>query len=107
MDAAELQVEIVFATAEEQLLLEVTVASGATIADVIEKSKLAERLPEYDLDSLEVGVWGHPADRGQAVTDGDRIEIYRPLCADPREARRRLAALGQTMGGVPATKGRG
>ncbi len=53
MDAAELQVEIVFAIAEEQLLLEVTVAAGATIADVIEKSKLTERLPEYDLDALE------------------------------------------------------
>ena len=107
MDAAELQVEIVFATAEEQLLLEVTVVSGATIADVIERSKLAERFPEYDLNSLAVGVWGHPADRSQAVTDGDRIEIYRPLCTDPREARRRLAALGRTMGGVPATKARG
>lgn len=107
MDVAELQVEIVFATAKEQLLLELTVVSGATIADVIERSKLAERLPEYDLDSLEVGVWGHPAGRSQVVTDGDRIEIYRPLRADPRESRRRLAALGQTMGGVPATKGRG
>ena len=98
MAEANIQVEIVFATAGEQRLSMLTVPADATIADVIAMSALAEHFPEHDLGAMRVGVWGHPADRSQAVSDGDRIEIYRPLEIDPRVARRQLAAAGQTMG---------
>ena len=98
MAEANIQVEIIFATADEQLLSVLTVPANATIGDVIAMSALAEHFPEHDLGAMRVGVWGHPADRSQAVRDGDRIEIYRPLEIDPRVARRQLAAAGQTMG---------
>ena len=98
MTEANIQVEIVFATADEQRLSVLTVPADATIADVIAMSALAEHFPEHDLGAMRVGVWGHPADRSQAVSDGDRIEIYRPLEIDPRVARRQLAAAGRTMG---------
>ncbi len=97
MAQANIQVEIVFATADDQMLCVLTVPSDATITDVIEMSVLAEHFPEHDLDALRVGVWGHPADRSQTVNDGDRIEIYRPLEIDPREARRQFALAGRTM----------
>ncbi len=98
MAEANIQVEIIFATADEQLLSVLTVPTNSTIGDVIAMSALAEHFPEHDLGAMRVGVWGHPADRSQAVRDGDRIEIYRPLEIDPRVARRQLAAAGQTMG---------
>ncbi len=98
MAQANIQVEIVFATTDEQLLCVLTVPADATITDVIEISALAEHFPEHDLGAMRVGVWGHPADRRRTVRDGDRIEIYRPLEIDPREARRQLAAAGRTMG---------
>ena len=98
MGLAKIQVEIVFATAGEQLLCALSVPSESTIADVIEISALAEQFPDYDFSEMRVGVWGHPADRRQMVRGGDRIEIYRPLEMDPREARRQLAAAGRTMG---------
>ena len=101
MTHADIKVEIVFATADKQVLCELTVPPDATIADVIEMSAVAERFPEHDLDAMQVGVWSHPADRRQAVCNGDRVELYRPLEMDPREARRQLAAAGQTMGSHP------
>jgi hypothetical protein len=101
MAHADIQVEIVFATADQQRLFGLTVPPEATIADVIEMSAVAECFPEHDLDAMQVGVWGHPADRRQTVGNGDRIELYRPLEMDPREARRQLAAAGQTMGSRP------
>lgn len=93
----QLQVEVVFALVERQVLLPLTVDRGATIADVIAASGLAENFPDESLHDLETGIWGHPAARDRRVEDGDRVEIYRPLQRDPREARRELAQSGLTM----------
>lgn len=95
----DIQVEVVFATVEEQVLCAVSLQQGATVADAIDASALAHRFQSENLDELEVGIWGSPVRRDQVVTDGDRVEIYRPLAMDPREARRQLALNGQTMGG--------
>lgn len=83
-----MQVEIVFATPAHQVLKTVSVADGATVADVIAASGLAQEFPDYDLDALQAGVWGKPVDRARQVKDSDRVEIFRPLEMDPREARR-------------------
>jgi putative ubiquitin-RnfH superfamily antitoxin RatB of RatAB toxin-antitoxin module len=53
---------------------------------------------------MQAGIWGRPVERDQAVSDGDRVELYRPLNMDPREARRRLAAAGRTMGSTAPKK---
>jgi hypothetical protein len=94
---AEIEVEVVFGIPEQQRLVSLTVHSGATVADAIEISGFAREFTDHDLSSLPVGVWGHLAARDTVLSAGDRVEIYRPLQLDPREARRRLAALGQTM----------
>jgi len=95
---SEFEVEIVFALPDRQLLKSVRVACGESVADVVAKSGLREDFPEFEIDSLALGIWGREADRTQPVKEGDRIEIYRPLEMDPREARRQLALSGRTMG---------
>lgn len=96
--AAEIRVEVVFATSEKQLLVSVTVPEPSTVADALTESALARQFPEIDFDRLQAGVWGHPVARDHVLSDGDRVEIYRPLRTDPKEARRQLASLGLTMG---------
>ncbi|MEK6247143.1 MAG: RnfH family protein [Planctomycetales bacterium] len=95
---SEFEVEIVFALPDRQSLKSVPVATGETVADVVAKSGLRADFPEIEIDSLAVGIWGREADRTQPVKEGDRIEIYRPLEMDPREARRQLAQSGRTLG---------
>ncbi len=78
--------------AATQLVLALTVPPGASVGDAIRASGILEHFPEIDLELNRVGVFGEPSRLEAAVRDGDRIEIYRPLAIDPKEARRRRAA---------------
>lgn len=95
---SDFEIEVVFALPDEQLLCTVVASSGATVAEVVSKSGLQAKFPQHDFSELAVGIWGREVNPEQVVQEGDRIEIYRLLAMDPREARRRLALLGQTMG---------
>tara|TARA_R110002049_G_scaffold22388_10_gene80214 strand:+ start:956 stop:1243 length:288 start_codon:yes stop_codon:yes gene_type:complete len=90
-----LAVEVVFALEERQALLELKVEPGVSVAQVIGMSGIAAQFPAFDFDSLEVGIWGRIVSREDSVRHGDRIEIYRPLQMDPRDARRLRASAGQ------------
>lgn len=83
-----MRVEIVFALPGRQELLEVDVAEGATVADVIAGSDLSQCFPGQDFAALQAGIWGKVVARDQLVREGDRVELYRPLEIDPKEARR-------------------
>jgi len=96
-----IEIELVFASAKRQVLLAFQVTEGATVADVISQSDIHLEFPEEQIHELEVGVWGKRVGRDCVVRDGDRVEIYRPLQIDPREARRQLARAGRTMGMPP------
>lgn len=63
-------------------------AAGATVRQALQACPVQSEFPDLDLASAELGVWGHAASLGQALGDGDRIEIYRPLTVDPKLARR-------------------
>ena len=89
--AETIAVEVVYARADVQRLLEVEVPVGASLREVIERSGLLQQCPEIDLDRDPVGIFGRVLALDTQVTAGDRIEIYRPLQADPKEARRRRA----------------
>lgn len=93
-----IRVEVVFALPERQELVGLELPDGATVADALEASGMAAKFPGHDLTSCAIGVWGHVVDRGHRLRDGDRVELYRPLCIDPQEARRQLAAKGESMG---------
>jgi putative ubiquitin-RnfH superfamily antitoxin RatB of RatAB toxin-antitoxin module len=85
-------VEVAYARADEQLIVEVELKAGATAMLAIEASGLLDRYPEIDLAIHGVGVFGKPVGFRWPLRGNDRVEIYRPLIADPKEARRRRAA---------------
>lgn len=86
-----LHLEVVFATPERQELVTMTLEPGATVADAIRESGLRDVFSHVDLDALQTGIWGRIVARSTPLADGDRVEIYRPLERDPRDARRELA----------------
>lgn len=97
MAETQIQVEIVYARPGEQVLEQFNVPVDATIESVIHQSGFLERFPEIDLGSNKVGVFGKATPLSAKLTEGDRIEIYRPLIADPKEARKKRAAQGKAM----------
>lgn len=88
-----MQVEVVFALPERQFLEAITVPDDAVVADAIRLSGVEQRFPDVRFDALQAGIWGSPVERTHALREGDRVEIYRPLEQDPREARRLKAGI--------------
>jgi uncharacterized protein len=84
-----LSVEVVYATPERQVRYVLRVEEGATVSDAIRDSGVLEAFPEVDFARNRVGIYGRLAHLAQLLRDGDRVEIYRPLSADPKEARRK------------------
>jgi putative ubiquitin-RnfH superfamily antitoxin RatB of RatAB toxin-antitoxin module len=85
------RVEVVYATSAEQAVLEVQLPAGATVGDAVHTSGILARFPEIDLAHAAIGIFGERATLDEPIEEGDRVEIYRPLFADPKEARRRRA----------------
>ena len=85
-------VEVVYARADVQEVLPVQVEPGTTAREAIERSGLAARYPELGTGPLSVGIFGKSVPQDTLLRDGDRLEIYRPLIADPKQVRRRRAA---------------
>ena len=85
-----MRIEVVYALPQRQERVSLDLAPGSTVLDAIQASGLPQRLPEIKLG--RAGVWGRPARPDTRLRDRDRVEIYRPLIADPKEIRRRRAA---------------
>ena len=88
----EISVTVVHALPDAATEIELCLPQGATVADAIERSGMRARLGDADLSGAAVGVFGKRARRDTVLNDGDRVELYRPLIADPKLARRRRAA---------------
>ncbi|MFC3193544.1 RnfH family protein [Marinicella sediminis] len=86
-----LKVEVIYATLEEQKLFLVHLPKPATIQQSIEASGVLQHHPEIDLAKMKVGVFSQVKSLDHQLRDGDRVEIYRPLIADPKEVRRQRA----------------
>ena len=97
MSGHHIKIELVYATAERQELIELSIEEGSSVEEAITESAIYSVFPDHGLDKARVGVWGRPVDRSHKLCAGDRIEIYRPLRMDPRESRRMLAEQGRTM----------
>jgi putative ubiquitin-RnfH superfamily antitoxin RatB of RatAB toxin-antitoxin module len=87
-------VEVAYAKPEEQVIVALAMEEGATVEAAIKASGLLERFPEIALSELNAGIFGVACKLDQPVSEGDRIEIYRPLVHDPKEARRQRALKG-------------
>jgi putative ubiquitin-RnfH superfamily antitoxin RatB of RatAB toxin-antitoxin module len=96
-NAEHISVEVAYAKPEEQLILKLDVLPGTTLRQAIEQSGILERFPEIDLSQLKAGVFGKLKKLDQTLHEGDRVEIYRPLIADPKEVRKQRAAAGKRM----------
>jgi putative ubiquitin-RnfH superfamily antitoxin RatB of RatAB toxin-antitoxin module len=92
-------VEVVHARPGRQVVLAVELPIGASAGDAVRASGIGAQFPDLDLERAPIGIYGKRVGRERLLVAGDRVEIYRPLTADPKEVRRRLAAQGKTMGG--------
>jgi len=103
-----INVEVVYALRQEQMVARVSLEEGATLRQAVEQSGLLTSHPEIDIDSgNKTGIWGKLAKADTVLRDRDRVEIYRPLIADPKEVRKQRAAEGKAMkkGGGDAAAG--
>ena len=94
-----LAVEVVYALPDRQVLIGVEVGPGTTLREAIERSGMLGRFPEIDLRRNRVGSFGRLRQLDEPAQPGDRIEIYRPLPADPKEMRRKRAVRHSRAGG--------
>jgi putative ubiquitin-RnfH superfamily antitoxin RatB of RatAB toxin-antitoxin module len=85
-------IEIAYAKPSEQVILELDVPEGTTVEAAIGESAILQRFPEIDLTQNKVGIFSKPCNLDHPLRAGDRVEIYRPLLADPKQARRNRAA---------------
>lgn len=101
-----INVEVAYALPEKQVILAVNVELGTTIGGAIVQSGIMMDFPELDVENSDVGIFGKLAPMTTVLADGDRVEIYRPLIADPKEVRRKRAAEGKaTKKGGSTDKG--
>ena len=98
-------VEVAYATAERQSLLTLAVAAPCSVEQAIIASGILQQFNEIDLSVQKVGVWSRPVKLHDEVQQGDRIEIYRPLIADPKDLRRRRAEKAKDEGRADKTTG--
>jgi putative ubiquitin-RnfH superfamily antitoxin RatB of RatAB toxin-antitoxin module len=90
-------VEVAYARPEKQLILTLKVAPGTTTEQAIVASGIMQKFPEIDLTINKVGIFGKMVKPDTELREKDRVEIYRPLIADPKEVRRQRAAEGKVM----------
>jgi hypothetical protein len=86
-----MRIEVAYALPDRQIIVPLEVEQGITISQAIERSGILDRFPEIDLTENKVGVFGKLGKLEDSLADGDRIEIYRKLVADPKQARRQRA----------------
>ena len=89
--SAKIVVKVAYALPEKQYLQRVTLQQGATVEEAIRASGLLELRTDIDLSKNKVGIYSRPVKLADVLQDGDRVEIYRPLIADPKELRRQRA----------------
>lgn len=92
-----LNIEVVYALPAKQEIVAVKLPEGATARQAIEASGLLAKYPEIDLAKNKLGVFAKLTKPDSALRDQDRVEIYRPLIADPKEVRKQRAAEGKVM----------
>ena len=86
-----IHVEVVYATPQRQEVVALELREGATVAQAIEASGLAALFDDFEADSSRLGIFSRKVGPGHILRDGDRVEVYRPLVIDPKEARRKRA----------------
>ncbi len=90
-------IEVAYALPHDQIVLQLNVPAGTTARQAVELSGIGETLSEIDLSQNKLGIFGKLVKPDTILNDRDRVEIYRPLSVDPKEARRRRAEEAKAM----------
>ena len=90
-----INVEVAYAEPDKQLILPVNIDLGTTVGGAIVQSGMMMQFPDLDIENSKVGIFGKITKMTTVLQEGDRVEIYRPLIADPKEVRRKRAAEGK------------
>ncbi|WNC69705.1 RnfH family protein [Thalassotalea nanhaiensis] len=98
MSVEQIAIELVYGLPKQQTLLSLQIDAQSTVEQAIAESGICQKYEEIDLAINKVGIWNRAVKLGQIVEDGDRIEIYRPLIADPKEVRKRRAEKAKEEG---------
>ena len=93
-----LAIEVAYVLPDRQSLLRLDVPAGTTVEQAVQRSGLLEQYPDIDLAAAAVGIFGKQVPATTEVKSGDRVEVYRPLIADPKAARRKRAAKAKAQG---------
>ena len=101
MDKKQLRIQVCYSKSENTILIDLEVRGNATIEEAILASGILKRAPEIDLATCALGVFGKIKQRDSILHDGDRVEIYRPLVADPKDARRARVAKKDAAAKLP------
>jgi hypothetical protein len=88
-----MRVALAVALPDHQEVVEIELLEGATVADAIAAAAAHPRLASFDLGAFRVGIWARAASPASVLREGDRVELYRELKADPKDARRARAAI--------------
>jgi putative ubiquitin-RnfH superfamily antitoxin RatB of RatAB toxin-antitoxin module len=96
-EAGSLSIEIIYALPQRQELVRLTLPEGSTAQQAIEASGLLQKYGEIDLKKNKIGIFGKLSRLDAVLRDRDRVEIYRPLIADPKEVRKKRADEGKAM----------
>ena len=101
-DKPSIEIQVAYARPDRQELVKLRLPEGATLGQAVEVSGLLQKYPEIDLNAGKFGIYAKLAKPDTVLRTGDRVEVYRPLLADPKEVRRQRAAEGK-----PTKKGGG
>jgi hypothetical protein len=88
-----MRVSVVVALPDLQEVIELELAPAATVADALAAAQLRQRFPGVEFDAMRTGIWSRAAKPSTALREGDRVELYRALKADPKQMRRKRAAV--------------
>lgn len=97
-DDLTISIEVVYGVPSKQSIIALSIAASSTVEQAIEQSAIKTIYPEIDLNTNKVGVWNRTCKLDTVLADGDRIEIYRPLIADPKEVRKLRAEKAKNEG---------
>lgn len=90
-EEAIITVEVAYATPERQAIISIEVATGTTLIEAVRQSNITHLFPDLDIETADTGIWSKAKPKNTVMQDGQRIELYRPLIADPKESRRKRA----------------
>lgn len=100
-----MNIDVIYAFPDDAFVRSVELAEGASVEEAIQASGVLDEYPDIDLSKQKVGIFSRTVKLSQPLSIGDRVEIYRPLIADPREVRKRRAAQAKAEGRADAVTG--